>query len=359
MTPAPLPERAILDALPLALLVVGGQDIPVEANGAAEVLFGRTIGHLCRSTLVELFGAGTVAAELVERVRRTSGIVVAREAVLGGLLEGRVADVRAAPLIDREDHVLLIVEERMLPAVLRRQASAESAVRSAYGLAAMLAHEVRNPLSGIRGAAQLLEKTADTRGRGFTRLIREEVDRIGRLVDGLQAFSDSRVFERKPVNIHTVLDHVRDVARSGFAADVAIRTMYDPSLPSVDGEQDRLVQIFINLVKNAVEASDKNNEIHIVTSYRPGLRLADGSGGSVELPIEISVIDHGPGVPAELADHVFEPFVSAREGGSGLGLALVAKLVAGHGGLVELENTSSGATFKILLPAARGEADDG
>lgn len=359
MTLARLPERALLDALPLALLLVGPDDLPVEANGAAEALFGRTIGHLCRTPLAALFGEDGVATDLVERVRRTHGIVVARETAPGGLLGGRVVDVRAAPLIDREGHVLLAIEERMLPGVLRRQAGLDAAARSAYGLAAMLAHEIRNPLSGIRGAAQLLEKAADDRGRGLARLIRDEVDRIGRLVDGLQTFSDNRDFERRAINIHTVLDHVRDVAASGFAAGATIRTMYDPSLPPVAGERDRLIQIFMNLVKNAIEATDKNSEVLLTTAYRPGLRLADGSGKATELPIEVAVADRGPGVPPGLVDHVFEPFVSAREGGSGLGLALVAKLVAEHGGLVELDNRDDGATFRVLLPAARGEVSDG
>lgn len=352
--------KDMLNAAPLAFLLLDAGNHVLFANAAAESLFGLGEDSLQRSKLSALFGEDEAVAALIGRIRRGSGVVVAREMAMKGPLAGLIVDLQAAQVADHDGHVLLLIEERRLPSVFRGQALVEGAIRSAYGLAGMLAHEIKNPLSGIRGAAQILEKTTEERGRAMAVLIRDEVDRIRRLLDQLETFTDSRPFDLKPVNIHTVLNHVRDVAGTGFAAGYVIEEHYDPSLPPVLGNRDSLVQIFLNLVKNAVEASGRDGgEIRLQTAYRHGLRLPQGEGGPVDLPIEITVSDNGPGVAPLLAEHIFDPFVTGREGGSGLGLAMVAKLVAGHGGLIELSNSPTGASFRILLPAAKGgESDD-
>ena len=253
---------------------------------------------------------------------------------------------------DAPGWVLVGLRERTIAQKLDRQLSHLGAGRSVAGLAAALAHEVKNPLSGIRGAAQLLEQNASPADIELTRLIIDETDRICRLVDRMEMFADGSPAERGAVNIHEVLEHVRRLVQSGFGGTVRFVERYDPSLPPVFGNRDQLVQVFLNLVKNAAEATrDRGGEIVLTTKFEPGLRLSMASGGGrLRVPLVVSVQDDGVGVPEDLRAHVFEPFISGRAGGTGLGLSLVAKIVGDHGGGIEFESEPGRTEFRVLLP---------
>jgi len=238
-----------------------------------------------------------------------------------------------------------------------RQLVSRGAARSVTGLASMLAHEIKNPLSGIRGAAQLLEASVPAEDRPLTRLITDEADRIVKLVDRMEVFSDERPVEREAVNIHNVLDHVKRLALSGFARGISIVEEYDPSLPAVYANRDQLVQVFLNLIKNAAEAiADRpDGEIVLSTAFRPGIRLSvPGANTRVTLPLEFCVRDNGPGVSPDLVPHMFDPFVTTKTNGTGLGLALVAKIVGDHGGVIECDSQPRRTLFRILMPAYQG-----
>jgi len=267
--------------------------------------------------------------------------------------------VQGSPLPEEPGAVLLVMQDASAARSLDRQLAFRGAARSVTGMAAILAHEVKNPLSGIRGAAQLLEATVAHGDRELAVLIRDEADRIRALVDRMEVFGDKPI-ARTPVNIHRVLEHVRRLAQSGFAAHVRFHEAYDPSLPPVWGNRDQLVQVLLNLVKNAAEAVTAQNvavaEIHLSTRYQHGMRIAvPGTTARLDLPLVVTVRDSGPGIPEDIRPHLFEPFVSTKASGSGLGLALVAKIIGDHGGLVEVDSRPGRTEFRLLLPVL---ADD-
>jgi two-component system nitrogen regulation sensor histidine kinase GlnL len=241
---------------------------------------------------------------------------------------------------------------------MERQLFHRSAARSVTAMASMLAHEIKNPLSGIRGAAQLLERAVTGQDQMLARLIRDETDRINALVDEMGVFASDGPPDRTAVNIHEVLERVQQSAASGFAENHVIRTAYDPSLPPVFANRDQLIQVFLNLVKNASEAvPERGGEISISTEFRRGMRLTmPGHAGHVQLPLLVTIGDNGSGISDDIAKHLFDPFVTTKAGGTGLGLALVAKIINDHGGLVEFDSNESGTKFRVFLPVVDAPA---
>jgi two-component system nitrogen regulation sensor histidine kinase GlnL len=347
---------AIVNALPLPVLLVDEVNRIVEANSAAEAFFETSRSLILRNKLEELLPFGSPVVALVDEARRRGGSMNEYRVDVGTPRIGgdRVVDVFVAPAGEGDARVVLLLQERTIAEKIDRQLTHRGAARSVSALGSMLAHEIKNPLSGIRGAAQLLETSVNDADRSLTRLICEETDRIVKLVDRFEDFADGRPLEREPVNIHAVLEHVKRLAASGFARHIRLVETYDPSLPPVLGNRDQLIQVFLNLVKNAAEAIGHDaldGEIELTTAFRPGVRLTiPGSRERVSLPLEFCVRDNGPGVPDDLVRHLFDPFVTTKQSGSGLGLALVAKIVGDHGGVVECESLPRRTTFRVLMP---------
>jgi two-component system nitrogen regulation sensor histidine kinase GlnL len=352
---------AMLNALPHPLLMISADGRIVDANVAAEHFFESSAAMLRRHMVRDLVPFGSPLLALIEQVRRQGSPVNEYKVDLSTpRTQGeRVVDLHVTPLPEYPGHVIVMLQERTMADKMDRQLTHRGAARSVTALAAMLAHEIKNPLSGIRGAAQLLEQSASDDDRSLTTLICDETDRIVKLVDRMEVFADERPVERQPVNIHVVLDHVKRLAQSGFARNIKFIEEYDPSLPPVFANRDQLVQVFLNLVKNAAEAigpDATDGEIHLCTAFRPGVRLSiPGAKTRVSLPLEFCVKDNGPGVPDDLMPHLFDPFVTTKPTGSGLGLALVAKIVGDHGGIIECESQPRRTVLRVLMPVYSGK----
>jgi two-component system nitrogen regulation sensor histidine kinase GlnL len=352
----PVEHDLLLAALPHPILVVSEDHSIVYANAASEAFFSVSLPMLKRARLADLVAFGCPLVALFEQVARSGATVneYSVEVVTPRHPGPRLVDVYAGALADQPGLFLIMLQQRTMAQMIERQLTHRAAARSVSGMAAVLAHEIKNPLSGIRGAAQLLEQGLSDEDRALSQLICSETDRIRTLVDRMEVFGDERPLAKEPVNIHDVLDHVRRLAESGFGRGIKYVVEYDPSLPPVPGNRDKLVQAFLNLIKNAAEAIGEDREsgrIVIQTAFRPGIRLwVPGSEARISLPLMIQIEDDGPGVPEHIKPNLFDPFVSTKRTGSGLGLALVAKIIGDHGGIIECDSEPGRTVFRVLLP---------
>ncbi|MBV9827561.1 MAG: PAS domain-containing protein [Alphaproteobacteria bacterium] len=359
IVPAPrtattVPDAALLlAALPNAVVALDRDGIVRSVNPAAEQFIGAGASALTGHALADFVGPQSQIFTLTDAVWRSGGSIAEYDVVLEHPRFGvRTVTIEGTLVGEGADLLVLTLHERSMADKMDRQLTHRNAARSITAMAAMLAHEVKNPLSGIRGAAQLLEQDADAAGRELTQLICDETDRIVALLDRMEAFSDHTPIQHSEVNIHEVLDRVRKIAQTGFARHVRVAEEYDPSLPPVPGDRDLLLQVFLNLVKNAAEATPpQGGEIVLTTAYRHGLRLAvPGHTGRRHLPFMVSITDNGGGIPDDMKPHLFDPFVTTKRNGTGLGLALVAKVIGDHGGVIEFDSQPRRTVFRVFLP---------
>ncbi len=351
--PARIDASVVLSALPDPVLVVDGSGDIRYVNLEAQEFFDLSSSMMEGLPLADLLPPDSPVMGLIEQVQQGRRSVSQEGVTIDTPRIGpHHVTVRVAAMGDPSDHVLVTINERTLARKIDNSLTHRNAARSVTAMASMLAHEVKNPLSGIRGAAQLLEENCSEADRVLTRLICDEADRIVALVNRMEVFSDQRPLERGAVNIHTVLEHVRKVAQSGFARNIRFIERYDPSLPPVYGNRDQLIQILLNLIKNAAEAApEPGGEIVLSTSYQHGVRMAlPGGDTRLHLPLLVSVQDNGEGIPEDLRSNLFDPFVTTKVNGTGLGLALVAKIVGDHGGVIEFDSQPRRTVFKVSLP---------
>jgi len=336
-------------ALPFPAFVVGSDGLIAEVNDAAEGFCLTSRKQMQGKPLVQFTGEGAAMLDAVMQAQSGMGSVVLHDVPVGWQGKPRgVANVQVTRLAAGE--VLMMLHPRSIADKMDRSLSHRNAARSVAGMAAMLAHEIRNPLAGISGAAQLLNGTLSAEDQELTAVIDAESKRIGDLVNRVEAFGDMGPGVVQPVNIHGIIDRAKRAASAGFAAHLRFNEVFDPSIPPTAGSPDQLMQVLLNLFKNAAEAMPKGGVITLKTAFRPGVKLSLPGKRSQSLPIEISISDNGPGISPSIFDDVFEPFVSSKASGTGLGLSLVSKIIADHGGVIDCKSDTTGTEFRLLLP---------
>ena len=357
-SPYPVPG-VIWASLPLPALLVDLAGMIVEANPAAEIFLNASVKNLRGQPALDRLNIDAPMEEAFARARANQSPLFINDVdVTSGERPPMQCNVQIAPMLDNPGIAMLLISPREIADRLGRSMSVKSSARSAIGMAEMLAHEIKNPLAGISGAAQLLSMGLSPQDQEMTDLIVEETRRIVKLLEQVEQFGNLRAPERRAVNIHDALDRARRSALVGYGAHMTIVEDYDPSLPATFADPDQLVQVFLNLIKNAVEAAGKQGgTIRLHTFYDQSLRLRQKGGAGRPVPLQIEIIDDGPGVPSELAADIFEPFVSGRENGTGLGLALVSKIIADHEGWIAVDSVPGRTAFRVSLPVAKSQKD--
>jgi two-component system nitrogen regulation sensor histidine kinase GlnL len=344
-------------SLPLPGLVIDPDNLICQANTAMETFLNLSARSMIGAPVWDKLHVNAPLDEAVTRIRRDDAPLFVNNVDVGsGERAPTQCNIQFSALVNRPGHILVLMKPREIADKLGQALQTKSAAKSAIGMAEMLAHEIKNPLAGITGAAQLLSMSLTPQDQELTDLIVAETRRIVQLLEQVEQFGNLRPPERQPVNIHDILDRARKSAAVGFGAHMKIREEYDPSLPPTFADMDQLVQVFLNLLKNASEAQPQGGTITVRSFYEQSLRVSRPDGTRVAVPLIVEIVDDGPGLPDHLVDDIFEPFVSGHENGTGLGLALVSKIIAEHDGWIAVSSAPGKTVFRISLPVAPKEA---
>jgi len=341
----------IWTSIPVPAILLDAQDLICEINPAAEGFLNASNKSIKGSPVFDRIMVDAPLEESFHRAKTLRTPLFVNDVDVGtGDRAPLQCNLKFAPVVGTDDHMILMIAPRELAGRMTQTQTVKSAAKSAIGMAEMLAHEIKNPLAGITGAAQLLSMGLEPSDLELTDLIVEETRRIVKLLEQVEQFGNLREPARCEVNIHDILDRARRSALLGFGAHMAIVEDYDPSLPAAFGDSDQLLQVLLNLIKNASEASPHGGTIRLRTFYEHSFRLRRSDGSGQALPLQIEIIDDGPGLPEEIKNDVFDPFVSGRENGTGLGLALASKIISDHNGWISVNSVPGRTVFRISLP---------
>ncbi|MCE0506731.1 MULTISPECIES: two-component system sensor histidine kinase NtrB [unclassified Roseivivax] len=353
---------SLWSSLPVPALLIDASDNIADMNPAAEGFMNNSAKWIVGQPIWDRLAVDAPIEESFLRARRNGTPLFVNDVDVGtGSRPPLVCSLHIAPLAGQPDWMVVLISPRELAGRITQSHSVKSAAKSAIGMAEMLAHEIKNPLAGITGAAQLLSMNLEAEDLELTDLIVSETRRIVKLLEQVEQFGNLSLPERRAVNIHDVLDRARRSALLGFGGHMTMIEDYDPSLPLAHGDPDQLLQVVLNLLKNASEAADpkEGGRIRLHTFYEHSFRLRRSDGSGQLLPLQIEIIDDGPGLPEDIKGDIFDPFVSGKENGTGLGLALVSKIVSDHDGWISVESVPGRTLFRISLPLAPKHAKEG
>ncbi|WP_305968210.1 MULTISPECIES: nitrogen regulation protein NR(II) [unclassified Mameliella] len=345
----------IWSSLPVPAILIDEKDRIADLNPAAEGFMNNSSKWLTGQPIWDRLAVDAPLEESFVRARSQGTPLFVNDVDVGtGARPPLVCNLQIAPLSGRSGWMVMLISPRELAGRMTQSHSVKSAAKSAIGMAEMLAHEIKNPLAGIAGAAQLLSMSIGQDDLEFTDLIVAETRRIVKLLEQVEQFGNLSAPELREVNIHDVLDRARRSSLLGFGAHMKIIEDYDPSLPMALGDPDQLLQVVLNLIKNASEAADpkEGGTIRLHTFYEHSFRLRRADGSGQTLPLQVEIIDDGPGLPPDIKGDIFDPFVSGKENGTGLGLALVSKIISDHDGWISVDSVPGKTVFRISLPRA-------
>jgi two-component system nitrogen regulation sensor histidine kinase GlnL len=346
-------DSALWASLPVPALLLDAHDTILDSNPAAEAFLNLSAKALMGKPLWDQVMIDAPLEAAFARARDARSPLFINDVDVGsGERAPLQCNIQFAPHQGMGNVMIMMISPREISSRMTRSQNSGSAARSAIGMAEMLAHEIKNPLAGITGAAQLLSMALAPQDQEMTDLIVDECRRIVKLLEQVEQFGNLRPPDLRPMNIHDALDQARRSAAVGFGAHMRFVEDYDPSLPHASADFDQLLQVFLNLLKNASEAGQDGGTIRLHTFYDAALRVHRRDGSHAQLPLQIEIIDDGPGLPPDIAADVFEPFISGHENGTGLGLALVSKLIGDGGGWISVTSSPGRTVFRISLPLA-------
>ncbi|CUJ25045.1 two-component system sensor histidine kinase NtrB [Cognatishimia activa] len=340
-------------SLPVPAVLVDGADNILDINGVAESFLNASAKTLRGVPVWDRISVDAPLEEAFDRARSLGSSLFVNDVDVGtGNAPPLQCNVQIAQVAGSPGQMMILISPRELASRVNNSDTVKSAAKSAIGMAEMLAHEIKNPLAGITGAAQLLSMNLPQEELELTDLIVEESRRIVKLLEQVEQFGNLQPPAKNAVNIHDLLDRARRSALLGFGGHMTIKEEYDPSLPYALGDGDQLLQVFLNLIKNASEASEGNGIIRIRSYFEHNFKLRRRDGSGESLPLQVEIIDDGPGLPQDIKGDIFDPFVSGKENGTGLGLALVSKIISDHGGWIAVDSVPGRTVFRISLPRA-------
>ncbi|MEJ6398232.1 two-component system sensor histidine kinase NtrB [Yoonia sp. 208BN28-4] len=350
-------DAALWSSLPVPAILLDPDDTIARINPAAESFLNISAKGLTGASVWDKVMIDAPLEGAFARARKNKSSLFVNDVDVGsGMRAPMQCNIQIAPLQGADGHMLVMISPREIASRMVQNQNSGKAAKSAIGMAEMLAHEIKNPLAGITGAAQLLSMNLTPEDLEMTDLIVAESRRIVKLLEQVEQFGNLRPPALRPVNIHDVLDRARQSASVGFAAHMLLIEDYDPSLPPAYVDNDQLLQVILNLLKNAAEVGGDGGSIRLRSFYDTSLRITKSDGSQARLPLQIEIVDDGPGLPAEIANDIFEPFVSGRENGTGLGLALVSKLIGDMGGWISVDSTPGHTVFRVSLPLVPEDA---
>jgi len=346
---------SLLRTIKYPLIIIDNNDSIIASNDDAEMFFGLSRNILNKYKFTTLYPKTSPMYYLIEQSRDKKTTIREYSLIINNIIDHkeREVDIQVSPFEDT-DLLLLIFIERGIAKKFNRQYMQAGSTKSLIEMSSILAHEIKNPLSGIKGAAQLLLDGASDENKSLINIICDETDRINNLINSMEVFSDNTQIKKEKLNMHTIFNHVKLIAENGFAKNVNFIERFDPSLPDIYGNKDLLIQVLLNLIKNSCDAIKDNQskgEIILSSSFLSSVRISlPTSNKRLELPLCFSIEDNGGGIDKGLIDNIFDPFITSKKDGKGLGLPIVAKIIQDHDGVIECEQTNKGIKMSILFP---------
>ena len=345
----------IWSTIPNPLILIDEKDFIFAINPAAESLFNVSNRNIKGAHFSSRLGSNNLLTESLLAVRDSQTNAYISNINIEIMGRSNIeCNLQLSILTNTTDFILVGLDVREIDDLTGKVFDSLEASHPTIGLVEMLSHEIKNPLAGIIGAAQLLSMNLSKKDNKLIDLIVDESRRIEETLSHVGQFGKFKPISKKSENIHLILDRARKIATYGFASNIVIKEKYDPSLPNIFGDFDLLLQTFLNIFKNSVEAAENGSVIiEVRTFYENLMNVKNNRGESIPAPLNIEIRDNGRGFSKSILAKAFQPFVTSKTNGSGLGLVLVSRIIREHNGWISIKSSPGDTVIRISLPIAR------